>query len=219
MHGVITVNLAEANSAEREQRREQLHEPYRTVLGHLRHESGHYYWDRLIKDSTRLEKFRERFGDEREDYGQALQLYYAQGPSATWTERFVSAYATSHPWEDWAETWAHYLHMTDTLETAAGCGLSIEPDRPGEPVMRRRVMGLGPPAYFDWLMDAWLPLTYVLNNLNRALGQADAYPFVLSAVAIEKLRFVHETVVAAGSTWSPTVGPAAQDAAGMELRC
>jgi hypothetical protein len=217
--GVITVNLAEANHAEREQRREQLHEPYRTVLGHLRHESGHYYWDRLLKDSTRIEKFRELFGDERKDYAQALQVYYAQGPSSAWPERFVSAYATSHPWEDWAETWAHYLHMTDTLETAAGCGLSIQPERPGEPVMRRRVLGLGPPAYFDWLMDAWLPLTYVLNNLNRALGQPDAYPFVLSPVAVEKLRFVHETVVAAGSAPSRPAVPIAQEHDRVELSC
>ncbi len=193
--GVITVNIAEADDVERERRRTQLHEPYRTLLGHFRHESGHYYWDRLIRDGDRLASFRDLFGDERQDYAQALRQHYENGPAPTWYERFVSAYAGAHPWEDWAETWAHYLHMTDTTETAAACGLSIRPRRAGEPLLRQvRSRSSSPSAFFNRLIDSWFPLTYVLNNLNRGLGLPDAYPFVLSPVAIEKLRFVHETV-------------------------
>jgi hypothetical protein len=189
--GVITINLAEADDAQREQRRTQLHEPYRTLLGHFRHEIGHYYWDRLIDGSDRLDAFRDAFGDERADYGASLQRHYANGARADWQESFVSAYASSHPWEDWAESWAHYLHMLDALETAGACGLSLKPLRPDEPSMKAPAKGAGS---FDRMIGDWFPLTYVLNNLNRSLGLADGYPFVLSPAAVDKLRFVHETV-------------------------
>ena len=193
--GVITINVAEADDAERERRRIALNEPFRTLLGHFRHEIGHYYWDRLMKDSDRLEAFRALFGDERQDYAAALQAYYANGPRQDWQLRFVSAYATMHPWEDWAETWAHYLHVTDAVETAAGCGISLQPRRTDEPNLTHVPIGAASPdAPFDRLMESWFPLTYVLNNLNRALGLPDGYPFVLSAPAIEKMRFVHDTV-------------------------
>jgi hypothetical protein len=194
--GVITLNIAEADDVERERRRHDLHEPYRTLLGHFRHEVGHYYWDRLIKDTPRIDQFRERFGDEREDYGQALERHYQQGPPADWQERFVSAYASSHPWEDWAETWAHYLHMTDTLETAAACGLSLRPGRADEPTLKSPPPAPGSRRFasFDRVIESWFPLTYVLNNLNRGMGLPDGYPFVLSAPAVDKLRFVHETL-------------------------
>ena len=198
-HGVITVNVAEADDAERERRRRQLHEPYRTLLGHFRHEVGHYYWDRLVQDRLRLAPFRAVFGDERADYRQALQAYYHQGPPADWQQRCVSAYASAHPWEDWAETWAHYLHMTDTLETAAACGLSLRPRRADEPALQAASVPSGGSGSFDQLIDNWFPLTYVLNNLNRGLGLPDGYPFVLSTPAIDKLRFVHETIRAASS--------------------
>jgi hypothetical protein len=191
--GVITINLAEADDAQRERRRSQLHEPYRTLLGHFRHEIGHYYWDLLIDGSDRQEAFRNLFGDEREDYGEALRRHYANGAPGNWQQSFVSAYASSHPWEDWAESWAHYLHMLDALETSAACGLSLRPIRSDEPSLRSdtRVVRDGS---FDRMIDAWFPLTYVLNNLNRSLGLADGYPFVLSSAAVDKLRFVHETV-------------------------
>lgn len=192
--GVITINLAEADDAERERRRLELHEPYRTLLGHFRHESGHYYWDLLIKDSPSLDAFRELFGDERSDYGNALQDHYNQGPPPDWQQRFVTAYASSHPWEDWAETWAHYLHMVDTLETAAACGLSLQPARPDEPALNAAPAAMTQVKPFEDLTDQWFPLTYVLNNLNRGLGLPDGYPFVLSSPAIEKIRFVHETI-------------------------
>ncbi len=190
--GVITINIAEADDAERERRRLQLHEPYRTLLGHFRHEVGHYYWDRLIKDTPMIGAFRERFGDERADYSKALERHYQEGPPEDWASRFVSAYAASHPWEDWAETWAHYLHMTDSLEIAAACGLSLRPRRPDEPTLK----AAADPATagtdsFNELIESWFPLTYAVNNLNRCLGQPDGYPFVLSTPAIEKLRLVH----------------------------
>jgi hypothetical protein len=207
-NGLITINIAEADDAERERRRNALHEPSRTLLGHVRHEVGHYYWDRLIAGTDRLGPFRALFGDERADYGAALQAHYQNGPPADWQNRFVTAYAAAHPWEDWAETWAHYLHMTDTLETAAACGVSIKPRRRDEPALPRVPAAAGSPdAAFDRLMASWFPLTYVLNNLNRGLGQADAYPFVLSTPAIEKLRFVHD-VVAAGAPGRPAGTPA-----------
>jgi hypothetical protein len=208
--GVITINVAEADDAEREQRRRQLHEPYRTLLGHFRHESGHYYWERLLARGDRLDAFRERFGDERADYAAALQRHYEEGPSADWQARFISAYASAHPWEDWAETWAHYLHMTDTLETAAACGLSLRPRRADEPSFKTTAQEpcrADEPSFkttaqepsrvaFERNVAAWFPLTYVLNNLNRGLGLPDGYPFVLSPPVIDKLRFVHETIAA-----------------------
>ena len=193
--GVITINIAEADDAERERRRSAMGEPYRTLLGHMRHESGHYYWDRLIGSTSEIEEFRSRFGDERVDYAESLRRYYESGAPAEWQERFVSAYAAAHPWEDWAETWAQYLHMVDTLETAAACGLSLKPRRRDEPSAPTIPSPVSPqPATFDRLIDSWFPLTYVMNNLNRGLGHADAYPFILSPAAVAKLRFVDEVV-------------------------
>lgn len=191
--GVITVNVDEADDAERERRRLSMHEPYRTLLGHMRHESGHYYWNRLIEGSPAHDRFRELFGDERQDYAEALRVHYASGAAVNWADTFVSAYASVHPWEDWAETWAHYLHMSDTLDTAAACGLSLRPARPDEPAMPELPAAAGA-ATFDQLIASWFPVTYALNNLNRGLGLADAYPFVLASTAVEKLRFVHDTI-------------------------
>jgi hypothetical protein len=194
-NGDITINIAEADDVEREKRRLQLHEPYRTLLGHFRHEIGHYYWDRLIKDSDRLDGFRRLFGDDRQDYAQTLQRYYQEGVSADWQRNFVSAYCSAHPWEDWAETWAHYLHMTDALETARAVGLTLHPRHPGEPILKPDGDAhLGSIHKFDHMIDAWFAVTYAMNNFSRGLGQRDVYPFVLSPPAIEKLRFVHETV-------------------------
>jgi hypothetical protein len=208
-NGVITVNIAEADDAERERRRAAMHEGYRTLLGHMRHESGHYYWDRLIGGTLELDGFRSVFGDERVDYAAALKAHYEGGCPVDWQERFVSAYAASHPWEDWAETWAQYLHMVDTIETAAACGLSLKPRRRDEPTVPKMPDPVSPKAAaFDQLIESWFPLTYVLNNLNRGLGHADAYPFVLSPVAVAKLRFVEEVVGrvnAAGTDKTATV--------------
>jgi hypothetical protein len=194
--GVITLNIAEADDAQRVQRRLALHEPYRTLLGHLRHESGHYYWNRLVDDTGRIEAFREMFGDERADYGQALDAYYAAGVApANWQAGHVSAYATSHPWEDWAETWAHFLHMVDLLETAASYGTRLvvpgSEANEAEEVANPFETGAGD---FDQLVEQWIPLTLLLNSLNRSLGQDDAYPFALTSGALQKLRFVHDLI-------------------------
>ena len=195
--GVITLNIAEADDAERERRRLRLNEPYRTVLGHIRHEIGHYYWHWLIEGGPRLEPFRALFGDERADYAGALERHHRCGPPPDWQERHVSAYASVHPWEDWAETWAHYLHITDTLEMAAACGVSLEPWRDDDPRMEAAAIPANPErASFEELMDSWFPLTYLLNNLNRGLGLPDGYPFVLSEAARARLRFVHDTIAA-----------------------
>ena len=193
--GVITLALAEADDAEREKRRVNMREPYRTLLGHLRHEVGHYYWDLLIKSSPRLSVYRQLFGDERASYAEALQRHYDSGPPADWQSSFISTYATTHPWEDWAESWAHYMHMADALETSAAIGLRLEPLRRDEPSLHAVANPIGEGyASFDKMMQDWLPLTYVLNELNRSLGNGDAYPFVIAPPAVEKLRFIHETI-------------------------
>lgn len=195
-NGLVTINIAEADDAERERRRTALREPYRTLLGHFRHEVGHYYWSVLIEPSPdRLARFRELFGDDTADYSASLQRHYQEGAPTDWQERFISAYASAHAWEDWAETWAHYLHIADTLEIAAACGVSLRPRRHDEPTMpclpadvvtERRT--------FDGLLERWFALTHLLNNLNRGLGLPDAYPFVLSDAVTGKLRFIHETI-------------------------
>jgi hypothetical protein len=193
--GLITLNVAEADDAERVRRRVEMHEPYRTLLGHFRHESGHYYWDRLIDEGGRVEGFRAVFGDERQDYAKSLQDHYARGGTLPdWQERYVSEYATAHPWEDWAETWAHYLHMVDLLETAASYNMKLTV--PGQELEVEDVVNpleTGHPD-FDTLVEQWVPLTLLVNSLNRSLGQEDAYPFALSPGALEKLRYVHDVI-------------------------
>lgn len=197
-NGTITVNLAEANNAERVRRQVDLHEHYRTLLGHLRHESGHYYWDRLIAGQGDQEAFRAVFGDEREDYSQALERHYARGDTNDWHARYVTAYAASHPWEDWAETWAHYLHMVDLLETAASYDTALALPEPR--AVRRPALRIASPydeaeaPSFATMVRQWAPLTLLLNSLNRSLGHDDAYPFALSTGALKKLEFVHDTV-------------------------
>jgi hypothetical protein len=192
-NGLIVLNIAEADDAERERRRVNLHEPYRTLLGHFRHEIGHYYWDRLIARSPRLERFRKLFGDENAPYDEALKRYYQQGAPPDWQPSHVSAYATAHPWEDWAETWAHYFHIIDMVETAASFGVTLHPRHPAAGTMTAdlpRAAAVNPS--FDCLLHEWFPLTYALNSLNRGMGLADIYPFALSTPAIEKLRFIHD---------------------------
>ncbi|WP_438020433.1 putative zinc-binding metallopeptidase [Sorangium sp. So ce315] len=205
--GVITLNIEEADDATRERTRAAMREPYRTLLGHFRHEVGHYYWDLLVRDTGWLSPFRELFGDEQQDYAAALKANYEQGPPADWPQRFVSAYASMHPWEDWAETWAHYLHMMDTVDTALSFGihaddveLDVEPWgadalwRPDDPGARS----------FLGFVNAWVELTAVLNEMSRSMGQHDFYPFVLPRVAVAKLQFIHLVVSGA-----PAPAPAA----------
>jgi hypothetical protein len=193
--GLITISLAEADDAERERRRTQMGEPYRTLLGHFRHEVGHHYWDLLVRDGGRIDAFRALFGDERDDYDAALQRHYAQGAPADWSSRFISAYASSHPWEDFAETFANYLHIVDTMEMARAFGITVNPrvDDTGVVTASLEIR----PEYtqdFSRVLEDWLPLTFALNSLSRCMGQGDLYPFILSPPVGQKLDFVHEIV-------------------------
>tara|TARA_R110000751_G_scaffold91266_3_gene178974 strand:- start:175023 stop:176126 length:1104 start_codon:yes stop_codon:yes gene_type:complete len=195
-NGLITLNINEAKDSSRIDMREKMNEKYRTLIGHFRHESGHYYWDRLIRNSDRLVEFREIFGDERLDYQTAMANYYANGPAQIWQEVWISAYASMHPWEDWAETWAHYLHMVDTLETANDFDLSISHKNTKSPYLAGDEHSvLAVEKSFTQLFDDWCALTQVLNALNRSMGMDDAYPFVISLSALKKLRFVHHTIL------------------------
>jgi hypothetical protein len=193
-NGLITINVDEAFDYKREFTRKQMNEPYRTLLGHFRHESGHYYWDRLIDNTNYIDKYRALFGDERASYEQALQQYYNTGAPTNWQLSYISAYASSHPWEDWAETWAHYLHLIDSLETASYLGISINPKHAGIKGELKANISINPYNYknFKELVDLWAPLTIAMNSLNRSMGNRDAYPFVLNEKSIQKMAFVHE---------------------------
>ncbi len=182
--GLITLNLSEADAAEREAMRASLNERYRTLLGHFRHEVGHYFWDRLVADAGGHEPFRALFGDERADYAEALRRHYASAPDAGYAQSFISRYAAAHPWEDFAETFAHYLHMSDTLETAEQHGFAKGPE----------LAAAEPNDTFETLMAEWYRLSVALNSLNRSMGLPDAYPFAISASVKEKLRFVHRLI-------------------------
>ncbi|MFS8038431.1 putative zinc-binding metallopeptidase [Xanthobacter sp. AM11] len=193
--GLITIALAEADDAEREQRRNVLGELYRTLLGHFRHEVGHYYWNCLVRDAGRIQAFRTMFGDESVDYSEALKTYYNSVPPPDWQVNFVSAYATAHPWEDFAETFKHYIHIVDTLEMAGAFGMRVRPwlDSTGD---LAATVDFNPYRYcsIQQMLDAWLPISFALNNLNRCLGMSDAYPFILGPGVIAKLGFMHELV-------------------------
>lgn len=195
--GLITLNIREADDAYRVQVREAMREPYRTLLGHFRHEIGHFYWDQRVAGGPWLAPFRAVFGDERADYAQALRRNYEADPPAGWAQRFISTYAACHPWEDWAETWAHYLHMMDTLDTAISFGLTrlaVEPAY--APFTRASLYDPDDPegqGFLD-LVNAWVALTGVLNELSRSMGQPDFYPFVLPGAVVAKLQFVHRVI-------------------------
>jgi hypothetical protein len=194
--GVITLNVAEADDPERERQRKSMREPYRTLLGHFRHEIAHYYWDLLFSRPPAVDEFRQLFGDERQDYKKALEHYYANGPPSDWTAHFVSAYASAHPWEDFAETWAHYFHMVDTLETAAAFGVRVRP-RIAKGSELTAVEFDPYAADMHRIIEAWIPLTFAVNSINRSMGQPDLYPFVLAPAVIRKLEFVHAHIHAA----------------------
>jgi len=205
-NGVITLNVAEADDEVREKTRRQMREPYRTLLGHFRHETGHYYWDRLVDNTEWLEPFRELFGDERDDYSAALSRHYQQ-VLVDWEATFITAYASSHPWEDWAETWAHYWHIVDGLETASAWGLSLLATAPGADAVLPAPMPLHADDAVAIIVEQWLPVSQFVNAINRSLGTHDSYPFVLTAPVLQKLAFVHlvvsEVSVAAESEPQP----------------
>jgi hypothetical protein len=191
-NGLITLALKEADDATREKVRSEMGEPYRTLLGHFRHEIGHYFWDRLVATQPRwLEAFRVLFGDDRQDYGEALKKHYDEGAPPNWQDNFISMYAATHPWEDFAETWAHYMHIVDTLETAGAFGLKVKPRRANGALAAAIDFDPYKTARTDRLIDAWLPIEFATNNLNRSMGLTDLYPFLLSPKVIEKLSFIH----------------------------
>ncbi len=194
--GLITLNIAEASDPEREARRVALGEPFRTLLGHFRHEVAHYYWNVLVRDRDAFNAFRAVFGDERQDYGEALERHYAEGPPAGWELNHISAYAASHPWEDFAETFAHYFHIVDALDTADAFGLRTNPDVETDAVgiELRRTFDSYATGTVTSLIRAWVPLTLAINSINRSMGQPDLYPFVLSQPVFEKLDYINELI-------------------------
>ena len=176
--GVITIDLAESDAAYREKVRAQLDEPYRTMLGHFRHEVGHYYEWQLVRGEERMARCRELFGDESIDYQAEIDRHYSEGPPAGWEQRYISTYATMHPFEDFAETFAHYLHICDTIETAGEYGLtSVAP-----------VSAFS--SFRDVVSGIWVPLSVALNMINRSMGKDDLYPFVIPDPVLDKLDFV-----------------------------
>jgi hypothetical protein len=188
--GVITISLSEADDATREQNRVSMGEAYRTLLGHFRHEVGHYYWNKLVRDGGQIESCRAVFGDDRLDYGTALQRHYAEGPPSGWQDIFITAYASMHPWEDFAETFAHYIHIADTLETASCFGIRISPKIDNGTLEASADLDSYDANNFMALINAWAPLTFVVNSLNRSMGQPDLYPFALSLPAVDKLGYI-----------------------------
>lgn len=199
--GVIVINLEEADDAHREKMRTSLGEPYRTLVGHFRHEFGHYYWDLLIRargeDDHFFQEWRALFGDERLDYGEAMQRHYRQGAPPNWSRTYISSYATMHPWEDWAETWAHYLHIIDGVETAGDFGWHSQdvpiPFTPFSAADIGLAKGETDPAFLK-LVNSWAKLAPALNEIALSLGQGHLFPFVFTAAAVRKIHFVHMLV-------------------------
>jgi len=191
-NGIITILLKEADAVHREQLRKQMNEPYRTLLGHFRHEIGHYYWF-LLFNSPNVETYRNLFGDERIDYAGALNRYYENPNSTNWQNNYITRYASAHSWEDWAETWAHYLHLMDTLETANSLGIGFSPE---EQHIKKLVVKTCPNPYktknFKDIFTASVALTCSVNSLNRSMGLSDIYPFVIPHKVVEKLTFIHD---------------------------
>jgi hypothetical protein len=189
LEGLITLSLSEADDAEREARRTAFREPYRTLLGHFRHEVGHFYWNVLVNQTKLQKPFRLIFGDERQNYGELLQRYHARTDRSYDRQAFISEYATSHPWEDWAETFAHFLHIVSTLDTASSLPLSLDERA------QRTLVDPYLEKDFEALLSSWAPVAYTMNELNRSMGLGDAYPFELTQAVRGKLHFVHMAIL------------------------
>lgn len=190
LNGVITINVLEADHLYREKIRLQMCELYRTMLGHFRHEIGHFYWEYFFPTPKSRLRFQKIFGDDQMPYAEALDRYYKWTPSG-WENEFITAYASSHPFEDWAETWAHYLHMQDMLETA------------------RARKALVPLVSSDFESDLrqWIELTIVANELNRSMGLPDLYPFVINQKVRKKLKSINLFVRFASVSSSVSASP------------
>ena len=192
--GLITILLKEADSLEREKARRKFSEAYRTLIGHLRHEIGHYFWDELIRNQPeKLEEFRKLFGDESLDYQIALDKYYNSDPPENWQKSFISRYSTSHPWEDWAESWAHYLHVMDMVETAYFFGIEVKNqkyDNAIEPPFDPYFIN-----DFDRIIKAFSPISFAVNSINRTMGMPRVYPFKITDAITEKIKFIHQLLL------------------------
>lgn len=173
--GVITINLLEADEIQRTWERERGGERYRTVLGHMRHEMGHFYFEYLTQDKH---SFFSLFGDPNIPYDEAMETYYEQGPLAGWENSFISAYASAHPLEDWAECFAHYLHMMDVLETAT----------------QFNIISHDTNINIDGHIEKWDKVSVIINEVNRSLGLNDAYPFVIHKPVANKIRYIHSSI-------------------------
>jgi hypothetical protein len=184
--GVITLDLAESDDVHREQLRTEMDEPYRTLLGHFRHEIGHYYFTGLVAPGEARMRFENLFGDPDLDYQAALDRHYSQGPPVGWQQDYISSYASMHPAEDWAETFAHYLHIRDTIDTSAAFGFA-----PSGATVDKPLAG---DAGFDHIIELWLPLSWALNMINRSMGHPDLYPFVLPKRVLEKMKLIHSLI-------------------------
>lgn len=203
LNGVITLNLEEADDTYRQINRQNLGESSRTLLRHFRHESAHYLWQRFLSnldwgDPLRV-GFRERFGDEWLDYAQALKAHYARGTLPGWEEQYITPYAASHPWEDWAETWAHYLQIVDGLETCESLGIQVQhlalplmmlPGEAGTLPAGLPQNGVADGEFLA-LLQRWMCLSTVLNEISESLGEPALYPFVISTRVAQKLRLAH----------------------------
>ncbi|MCA9069034.1 MAG: putative zinc-binding metallopeptidase [Planctomycetaceae bacterium] len=178
-NGCITLNLVEADDVEREKARVELEEPQRTLIGHFRHEIGHYYWDVFVAGQDEVERqFRDLFGDERSPtYQEALKQHYENGPPENWQEDYISAYATMHPWEDFAECFAGYLDMVSLLDTAQQHQLLERPNQ-----------------HFPDMIQAYQRLAIGMNEMTRDRGLLDLIPEVISKKVGEKLAWIHQFV-------------------------
>ena len=190
-NGQITINIREADPVELEKSRVSMNEAHRTVIGHFRHEIGHYYWQMLVQDQ-REDECKAVFGDHNSPpYAEAMDLYYKNGPAAGWQQNFVSAYASMHPWEDFAETFATYLDMVSVLDTAwnLGLGASLNPVS----------------AELDDMVERYQTLGVMFNELNRSMGLLDLVPEIIVPAVVEKMRFVQQLVRGAARLSQPEV--------------
>jgi hypothetical protein len=180
--GKITINIREADPVAREKLRIDFGESHRTLIGHFRHEIGHYYWQLLVQGKCE-EAFKSLYGDhENPTYSQALEQYYQQGAPPDWQQSYISAYATMHPWEDFAETWGAYLDMVSVLDTAENASLlQIEEEEAQD-------------RQFDVMLDRYQQIGIKINEMNRELGLVDLVPEVFSLPVVRKMRFIHQLV-------------------------
>ncbi len=197
--GVITIDLVETLDAYRETLRVALGEPYRTMLGHFRHEVGHYYQNILVEKGSGamqyLQECRELFGDERTSYSDQIARHYTFGAPDQWQDSFISEYATMHPWEDFAECFAHYLHITDTIDTCREAGMVLTADKVRFTVPRDiEALESYADVPVERLLFDWKWMSMFFNRVNTAMGKNPLYPFIIPPPVIAKLGFVHRVI-------------------------